>query len=162
VTPRLTGAAAGLAAALALGGCSTEIDAAKGEKLIRRAVTAQVGAKVRSVTCPKGLTAKKGATFRCRVVGADGSSGQVTVTERDDKGKVSIDAPFLHVGEVEDQIEADLKQKVGDDVTLRCPEIVVVAKGDRFSCRGRSGGSRARIAVTQQDARGHVRYRVVR
>jgi Domain of unknown function (DUF4333) len=161
VTDRPVGLIAGLAAAVALGGCSTEIDAAKGEKLISKAVKAQVGARIRTVTCPEGLKARKGATFRCTVTGADGSKGDVVVTERDDKGKVSIDAPFLHVREVEEQVSADLREKVGDDVTVTCPEIVVVAEGDRFTCRGRSGGARRRIRVTQQDARGHVRYTVL-
>jgi hypothetical protein len=157
-------AAAAIAAAGALGltGCGTEIDSAKGERLIRRAVSEQVGADVRSVRCPKGLEARKGATFRCTVTGRDGSTGQAVVTERDDNGNVGIDAPFLHTGEVERLIAADLKHKVGDAVRVSCPEIVPVRRGGRFTCDGRSGGSRARIAVTQVDLRGHVRYRVKR
>ena len=160
VSARPTGLAAVLVAAVALCGCTTEIDAAKGEKLIERAVTSQVGAKVRSVECPEGLVAKKGARFRCKVTGADGSTGDVVVTERDAKGKVSIDAPFLHVRAVEDQVSADLRDKLGDAVEVACPEIVVVAKGDRFTCSGRSAETSRRIRVVQQDARGHVRYTV--
>jgi hypothetical protein len=160
VSARLLGLTAGLALAAGLTACSTEIDAAKGEKLISTAVSRQVGVKVRSVTCPKGLKAKKGATFTCKVVGADGTTGNVRVTERDAKGKVSIDAPFLHVAEVEEQIAADLRKKVGTAVSVACPDIVVAAEGDRFTCRGRSKDSAPTIRVTQQDARGHVRYRV--
>src|SRR3954453_8559230 len=100
--PRL---AAVLAAALLLAGCTrihqaAKIDDAAGEKLIRRAVTEQVQARVRDVSCPNGLKAKEGRTFRCRVTGTDGSSGDAVVTEKNDRGKVAINAPFLHMREV--------------------------------------------------------------
>lgn len=153
-------ALAGLCATASLTGCSTKIDAAKGERLIRKTVTDQVGAKVRSVHCPKDLTAKQGATFHCTVVGADGTTGQALVTERNDKGDVGVDAPFLHTIEVERIIAADLKRKVGGTVRVNCPEIVRVERRGRFSCHGHTGRSSARIAVTQLDAHGHVRYAV--
>ncbi|MFZ0041990.1 MAG: DUF4333 domain-containing protein, partial [Solirubrobacteraceae bacterium] len=40
------------------------------------------------VTCPPGITAKKGVTFACTVTFADGKQGSVTVTGIDDQGNV--------------------------------------------------------------------------
>jgi hypothetical protein len=45
---------------------------------------------------------------------------------------------------------------------VTCPDIVTVRRGGRFVCNGHSCRSRARIAVTQVDTRGHVRYRIKR
>ena len=151
-----------LLCAAVLPGCATKIDDAKGEQLIRKAVTEQVGVPVRSVDCPKGLTAKKGATFRCTVTGQDGTTGQARVTERDDKGHVAVDAPFLHVRDVERGVGAGLSRKVGAKVTVTCPQIVTVAKGGKFTCTARSGKSTADVAITQTDGAGHVHYELQR
>jgi hypothetical protein len=147
---------------LGLAGCSTKIDDAAGEKLIRKAVSQQVKAKVRTVTCPKGLTAKKGATFSCQVTGTDGTTGTALVTEKDDKGNVSVNAPFLHVREVEQSIGSGIKAQVGSDVAVKCPQIVVVKAGGTFDCTAISGSDRAKVKVVQQDAQGRVRYTLQR
>jgi hypothetical protein len=151
-----------LAGTMLLCGCSTKIDGAKGERLIRRTVSQQVGAQVRSVRCPRDLVAKAGATFHCTVTAADGSSGRAVVIERDDKGRVTVDAPFLHVREVQKAIASRLSGQVGRRVRVRCPQIVTVAKGGRFTCRARGRKIRARIRVVQQDAHGRIRYAVAR
>lgn len=144
--------------ALALAGCSTKIDDAAGEKAIRQAVGQQVGADVRSVTCPKNLIAKKGASFTCQVTGSDGTTGTAVVTENDDKGSVSVTAPFLHVHEVERSIAKGIEQQVGSAVKVRCPQIVVVKAGGTFSCTAISRSDHAKVKVVQEDARGRVRY----
>jgi hypothetical protein len=146
-----------------LSGCGeTKIDVAKGERMILDAVREQVRAEVKSVKCPDGLIAKKGETFRCRVTGSDGTFGDAIVTERDDRGSVSVDAPFLHVRDVETSVAEGIADDIGGGrVKVRCPEIVTVEAGGTFRCQARSGGERARIRVVQQDDQGRVRYEVL-
>jgi hypothetical protein len=146
-----------------LAGCGeTKLDVAKGERMIFDAVSEQVKARVRSVDCPDGLVARKGETFRCRVTGADGTTGEAIVTERDDRGSVSIDAPFLHVRDVEASVAEGIADDIGGGrVKVTCPEIVTVEAGATFRCRARSGGDQARVRVVQQDDQGRVRYQVL-
>jgi len=150
------------AVAVPLAGCAREIDSAKAERSIARTVADQVGAEVRSVECPDGLTAEKGDTFECTVTGADGSSGTAQVTERDDRGTVSVSAPFIDVGELEQSIEEGIAKQVGDDVDVTCPELVAGAKGDTFDCTASSGPREVTVNVTQTDAQGRVRYELAK
>ena len=147
---------------VALGGCAKKIDDAKAEKFISKTITDQIGAKVKSVKCPTDLTAKKGETFTCTVTGADGSTGDTKVTEKDDQGNVRVTAPFVNVRELEQSIGAGITKQIGAKVTVDCPEIIVGKKGDTFDCSARSGDSKARVKVTQTDDQGHVRYELQR
>jgi hypothetical protein len=151
-------------AAVALSACGAkEIDDKKAEDFIAKSVREQVGAEVKSVTCPTGLTAKKGEKFECTVTGSDGTTGKTTVTEKDDQGNVSVSAPFVHVRNLEEQIAGGVGDQIGaSDVTVSCPEIIVGAKGEVFECDATSGSDKAVIEVTQTDARGNVRYKVKR
>ncbi len=150
-------------AALALSGCATEIDDKKTEAFIAKSVREQVGARVESVSCPTGLTARKGDTFECTVTGSDGTSGEATVTMKDDEGNVSASAPFIHVRNLEQQIAVGISEQVGgSDIELSCPEIVVGKKGDRFECEATSGSDEATVEVTQTDDQGNVDYKLKR
>ena len=151
-----------VALVVVLAGCAREIDQAKAEKYITKAVGDEIGAKVKSVDCPSGLTAKKGETFECTVVGTDGSKGTTKVIEKDDKGSVGVSAPFIHPTEIEDSIEKGITAQVGSDVALECPEIIVAKKGDTFDCKATSGSDKATVRATQTDGQGHVRYKIVR
>jgi hypothetical protein len=147
-------------AALALSGCSKSIDSDKAEKFIAKSVGSQVGAKVKSVSCPTGLTAKKGETFECTVTGTDGTTGKTTVTEKDDQGNVSVSAPFIHVRNLEQQIASGIAKQIGGSVDVGCPEIIVGAKGKKFECQATSGSDKAVVEVTQTDDQGNVRYKL--
>lgn len=148
-----------LLAAVVAGCGETEIDAAEGERFITNAVEEQTGARVESVECPTGLIAEKGATFECTVVGDDGSSGDITVTEEDDEGAVTVDAaPFLRVRDLEEQTGTGISDQTGAKVAVQCPEIVVFEAGDTFECEATSGGDTRTVLVTQKDDKGNVRY----
>lgn len=45
---------------------------------------------LKSVSCPSGIKAHKGDTFKCTVVGTKGEKGEYTMTELDSSGKVEI------------------------------------------------------------------------
>jgi hypothetical protein len=151
-------------AAVVMGGCgATGIDDKKTEDYIAKRVREQVGAAVKSVSCPSGLTAKKGETFECTVTAPDGTTGKATVTEKDDEGRVSVAAPFIHMGDIEQGIASRLgDQTAAADVTVSCPEIVEGEKGGVFECDAVSGPDKAVIEVTQTDGLGHVNFKVKR
>jgi hypothetical protein len=158
----LLAALALVAGALALAACGkTTIDAKKGETFIRGVVTEQIAARVRAVRCPDGVKTKKGDTFMCAVTGADGSRGNVIVTQRDDDGNVTVDAPFLHVREAEAVMAEQIAKEVkADDVQIECPEIVVVKKDALFTCRATSAGKPREVSARLTDEAGHFRYRL--
>ena len=150
----------GGACALAACGDAT-IDDERGERFIRGVVAEQIGARVEAVTCPEDVKRKKGTTFTCAVTGADGSKGDVLVTQRDDEGaSLLVNAPFLHMGEAETVMRKQIaKQAKVDDVAVACPEIVVLKKGALFRCRVTSAGRSRNVVARLTDEQGHFRYR---
>jgi hypothetical protein len=94
--------AVAVAPALALAGCgTTTIDSGKAAQLIRNAVNSAGNVKVKSVSCPDGVTAKKGATFDCKltVTAPDGSvhNGTVTIHQLDANGHIHAGSSDFHV-----------------------------------------------------------------
>lgn len=66
-------------------GGSDPIDPVKAEQRIKAGYERQVeGSKVESVTCPDDLERKPGVTGTCRLTLANGVSGKVRITVRDD------------------------------------------------------------------------------
>lgn len=94
-------AVAAVVPALAVAGCTTTIDNGKAEQLIRNSVNSTGRAKVKSVSCPSGVTAKAGGTFTCQlsVTAADGSthSGTVSLHMTDSKGHVVASSSDFHI-----------------------------------------------------------------
>src|SRR5437763_16842063 len=89
----------GLAMTLAAAGCSTgqlQIDQKKAEGLARQ-IAGSGTVSLKSVSCPKGLKAKKGADFDCELVYADGTKGTITIHQLDDKGRMRTSAADVHV-----------------------------------------------------------------
>jgi hypothetical protein len=87
----LTGPLAVALVALIAGCGETTIDQ-KGAEDLAKKVAASAGVKLKSVSCPSGLKAKKGADFDCKLVARDGSKGTITVHQLDDKGHVRTSA----------------------------------------------------------------------
>ena len=83
--------------ALAAAGCSTgqlQIDHKKAEGLARQIASSK--APVKSVSCPSGLKAKKGADFDCDVRYANGATGTIRIHQLDDKGRIRTSASDLN------------------------------------------------------------------
>ncbi len=151
-----------VAAAAVLAACGTTvIDRGKAEGLVRSAVVEDVGARVASVRCPEAVPVRKGDRFTCDVQGSDGSQGKVAVRQVDGDGSVEVTAPFLHVRDAEKVMSRELaRQLKRARVTLRCPEIVVARKGERFTCRATTGTTKREVAVRLTDDEGRFSYRV--
>jgi hypothetical protein len=159
--PRSIVLAVGIAALGAgAGGCGEQrIDVAKSAKLIQSAVEEQVGAEVRSISCPKEVKVKAKAAFTCAVTGRDGTKGAATVTQTDGKGTIRVSAPFLHKDEAELSIQTDLRKRA-PRATVVCPDIVIVEAGGKFACQANLGEINATIDATQTNASGSFRYSV--
>jgi hypothetical protein len=151
-------------AVAALSACGEKtIDAGQAESSIRATVSRQAGVRVKDVACPEGRKAQPGDRFTCSVTGTDGTKGDVTVVQRDDKGAVKYTAPFLHVREAERVLAQQLRRKTDvGSVKVTCPEIVVAAAGRPFDCRASDGKQTVKVHATQTDAQGHFNYRTSR
>jgi hypothetical protein len=148
-----------LALAAVLAGCGeTRIDAGKAEGLIRELVTKRVGAHVATVSCPRGITAKKGVTFHCRVAGTDKTAGDVLVTARDGHGSVEVTAPFLLVRRSEADMAKQINASYGAAAKVDCPEIVVIREGARFHCEATSGDQQRDVNARFLDDRGKFSF----
>ena len=85
-TRRIAAGASALGAVLALTGCSTEIDSGKAANLVTR----MFNHKPKSVSCPTGVTAKKGGTFQCRATEPDGTKYVITIHMTNSSGNVEV------------------------------------------------------------------------
>ena len=159
-TLRLAILSPSLAAAVLLAGCGeTKIDGPKAERLIRDMVSEDVGARVASVSCPTGITAKNGVTFKCVVKATDGTRGDVVVTGRDSEGSVDLSAPFLIVRESEADMARQLADEQGAKVEVACPELVVIRKGVTFLCKATADGQQRNVTGTFLDDSGRFSFR---
>jgi len=155
---------AALLATLLVAGCGeAEIDVDKASDFIDSAVTEQVGAQVRSVTCPDSVKVKPRDTFTCLVTGSDGTKGTARLTQKDDKGNLTFYAPFLHTKEAARVMQTQLRNRSRStrDAVVSCPQIVVVGNGRTFDCSAKIGGNDRTVAARQTDAKGNFTYRVL-
>src|ERR1044072_4139999 len=145
-------------AALTAAGCGEQqIDIEKSAKLIQSAVEEQVGADVKSISCPDEVKVKAKDTFTCVVTGKDGTKGTATVTQTDGKGTISVAAPFLHKDEAEQRIQADLRKRA-PRATVVFPDIIVVKTGGKFVCTANLGEINVIVTATQTNANGNFTY----
>lgn len=71
-------------------GCKKTVDTKGVEKKTSKTLSAQIGKKVK-IKCPGTLEAKKGKTYTCTAVAADGSRMKVRVTMLDDSGRFGFE-----------------------------------------------------------------------
>lgn len=141
--------------AFSLAACGTVIDGDKAEKNLTKTLEG-IGLEVKSVSCPSGMTPKKGDVFTCKVTAADGSKGEVKVREDDAKGNVTYVSDFLK----QEQVEAGVKELVAkragsDDFTVTCPQLIPETKGSKVTCTAEDGTNKLDLIVTQNDDQGN-------
>jgi hypothetical protein len=86
---------------LGLAGCSastggTTIDHKKAEGVARKVADSGT-IRLKSVSCPSGIDAKKGADFDCDLVYEDGTKGTITIHQTDDSGGVRTAGTDVHI-----------------------------------------------------------------
>jgi succinate dehydrogenase/fumarate reductase flavoprotein subunit len=158
---------AGLVAALALAGCSTDetvLDVGK----VKHDIAAAMAAKnhiTTPVTCPQRkrvAPVKKGQRFTCQAHLAIGTV-PVVVTQTDNKGNVNVRwAPFTMIptARLKTLITTTIADRTGLHAIATCPQPVLERKGLNFTCRARAAGETHTVDVTQTGARGQVSIHV--
>ena len=149
-------------AAVLAAGCGTKtINSEEAEKKVRAELAEQLGASVKSVDCPDDVEAKKGDKFSCTAKGADGTTAKISMTQTTDSGDFHFDAPLLHTGPAEQQIEQGVSEQVGSEVTVACPDLVEARKGTKLTCKVEDSSGESRdVAVVVTDPQGSIRYEV--
>jgi hypothetical protein len=138
------------------------IDTAKAQSTARSLVAQQTGAQVKSVVCPRHIPLERGATFTCTATGADGTTGRIDVTQKDDQGNVHISAPgLLHTGNAAKLIAERLTAQFKLVVRVRCPDLVLAHKGTALTCTATDAAGHVRpVTVTVTDEQGSIHYRL--
>ncbi|HEY5196151.1 MAG TPA: DUF4333 domain-containing protein [Solirubrobacteraceae bacterium] len=151
--------AAGCSASVCAGsGCGGGIDTGKAERTVKTDIASATGSAVKSVSCPRSVALKKGATFTCIATGADGTTAPVTLTQTDNKGNVHISAPLLHTGNAAKLIASGLSGKAKVSVTVKCPDLVSAHKGTTLTCVATHAGETRKVSVTVTDTQGSIDY----
>jgi len=128
---------------------------------VKTLVASATGAAVKSVSCPKSIPYKKGATFTCTATGADGTTAPVLLTQTDAKGDVHISAPtLLHTGTAAKLIAKGLSSRLKFSVTVKCPDLVNAHRGTTLTCTATHAGKTRKVLVTATDDKGSIDYRL--
>jgi hypothetical protein len=158
----------GIAAVCAVAGCGTaKIELSAVEDQFRRQFASELGADITSVDCPADVVAKKGATFTCLITGADGTRATIKVTQTDDDGHVTANAPLLvHTGELATTLERELRPRLGRSIDITCPDVVEGRRGTRLTCALAARGRKLRRVVVRfprelEGGKGNFRYEVM-
>ncbi len=153
-------AATGLAVAssILITACAAAtVDTASVEKNVRSTIDGPGSVKVDTVDCPENEVAEVGKTFTCSFDLTDGSSGEITVTVRDEDGAGRWEVTRPATGQAEELIRTGYEEKTGDKVkTVKCPDPLEVGGDGRSFCdveleNGRKG--RALLTVSDGDMR---------
>ena len=68
----------------------------------------------------------------------------------------------LNTGKAETEIAKGIKQQTGVTVTMKCPSDVKIKAGKTITCRAtRADGPPLNVAVTMQDGKGNIVWKVV-
>src|ERR1035437_8511326 len=94
-----------LSATILIAACgASTVNTKKAESVLKQDVVAQTGVAIASVSCPKNVTAKKGAIFMCVAHGADGTQAPINVKQADDQGNVLYNADLVKKNIVQGKI----------------------------------------------------------
>src|SRR3954470_4565415 len=113
--------AATVASVVGLAACSHELDMEKVKGMISNMIQTQVGAAVKTVSCPDKREMKAGDTFECQAE-IDHGKVPVTVTQKDGSGNISAELKqlILPAKDLEKAVAANLKEQLGVDATVDC------------------------------------------
>ena len=142
-------------AAVALAGCTKELDVSKPERAIGREVEQAYGVDVVKVTCPDKIKAQAGATFRC-VIELKEDRLTANVTQTDDNGGLSfkLAEQILTLRSVASAIN---RQYNSTSVDCGKRTYWVSTPGATFRCVAKDNtGATGTIVVTIRDTQGNI------
>jgi Domain of unknown function (DUF4333) len=149
---------------LATAGCTRNLDMEKVRGSVKDLITTQIGANVKSVTCPDTRPIKQGDTFDC-IAEIDFGKTAVTITQKDGDGNLGLDTKqmVVKVAEVEKAIVAAVKKNSPTlDLVVDCgPKFRPSIPNDTFECTGKAGAEQAKYKVTIKDSQGNIAFETV-
>ena len=125
------------AAVLLVAGCGgTTISGQKADALVKRVLTQ----KPKSVNCPDGLTPKKGATFQCKVVFANGDAGTITLHETNNSGHAVTGSRDIRVDTISSSAATGVVQNWASGrgvqlASINCPPSSPGGIGQTVTCQ---------------------------
>jgi hypothetical protein len=149
---------------LATAGCSRNLDMEKVRGSVKDLITTQIGATVKSVTCPDTRLIKQDDTFDCAVE-IDTGKTAVTITQKDGDGNIGLETKqmIVKVADVEKAIVGAVKKNSPElDLTVDCgPKFRPSTPNDTFQCVGKAGAEQVTYKVTIKDSKGNVGFETV-
>jgi hypothetical protein len=154
--------AAAAVSVLALAGCTHNLDMARVQDFVKQTIQTQVGASVKSVSCPDHREMKQGDSFDCAVELDGGGKTSVTITQSDAAGNISLDMKqsLVKVAGVEQAIAEAIKKTSNIDATVDCgaPKFRPSVPNDTFACSAKAGAESAQYKVVIKDGKGNVSF----
>ena len=125
---------------LTLVGCNP-LDVRSLETSVKTQLQDQGNLKVKSVTCPEGISKKAGASFQCQ--GALEPDGKfiVQAEQKDDKGQIRWEVPnskgMLNIALLEVELTQEMTKDTKAEPSVRCgsDRYRVARPGDTFDCQ---------------------------
>jgi hypothetical protein len=143
----VVGALSGCSASGSISLGSSELSASKMEALVT-SVTASQGLKATSVSCPSGVSEKKGVVSYCTAHYAGGETSRFSILQTDGSGGVTAAPADMTAPLVERTIRQLYLSKQQLTVTAVCPENVPIVVGTKFNCTAHSGSESQVLSVT--------------
>ena len=148
------------ATVVAVAGCGgPTVSAQKAEALVKRSLDQ----KATSVKCPNGLAIKKGASFKCHIVYANGDLATVTLHETNNNGEVAAGSNDLEVNTIGAAAARGvvLSWAAGRKIalaTVTCPPRSPAAVGGSIQCQAVDrAGKKATITLGVVNRTGAMR-----
>jgi len=162
---------------LTLAGCNP-LDTRTLEANIKTQLQEQGNLKVKSITCPEGISKKAGASFQCQGIlesAAKETAGKfiVQVEQKDDKGQTHWEVPnskgMLNLALLETEMTKEMAKDTKAEPAVRCgsDRYRVNHPGDSFDCQvknatlAKAKGLIEKVTVTI-DTDGNVAWQQIR
>lgn len=144
-----------IAVAALAGGCKKQVDTSDAEAKVKAWATENIG-DVTAVSCG-GAEMKKGATFVCKVTFAQKGTYDLHVEQKDDSGNVSWKwaRPLGGGPKFDAKIASIIKDKTGNDVTVKCPPDIQEVPDEGIPCQITFSGQ-ATDMIVKIDADGNA------
>jgi hypothetical protein len=162
IRPSVRGVVSAGALGVALAGCSasgsisfgsSQLSASKLEALVTT-VTVQQGLRANKVSCPSGISEKKGKVSTCTATYAGGETSEFLVRQTDGSGAVYAAAAGMTAPLIEQKIRQVFLAQRQLTVTATCPPNVPIVVGKKFNCVVHSGTQSAELPVKITSAQG--------
>ncbi len=128
------------------------------ERQIEQGIMKQLNATLK-VSCPAGISDKKGAKFQCVAQNKTTQLLAVNVTRADAKGNVRWKMNATNTNYIEEDIRAGALKNSKSTLAILCPDVVALQAGAMFKCQAMDDKDQIYpVTVTLKNASGRVTW----